>query len=376
MGDMSEKVHSGNITSISLTAAFNKGAAAAKPTPPTTEELQDKILSDMQKRIDKFADKPAEQKEFVELKSNFEKYLKEVSLLDNFELVPVVVNPMLDWKDLDKVYKEFDASVRKDFLNYVATNHADELKEQGASKYAINLMKAGVTSSLPFSVDHIMERASSDKLSVTQEIDSANPNAKKPSFLVNHFNNMVLLPNNIHELKNEIKDAQLKLYSKPDSRYFLMLVPKKVEGKSGFVAPKQTNEKYAMKPQEDHKIIRRDLNYLDRLGASEILSTDVNKQTVRNVTQELKELLGLAQNHAAGDTKPIFYLKNLFDDQRMKNLCTKICHVNQDCAVELKDSVLSAKSFLYGKEKTEERRKIVIKKSALKPSTLTPARAM
>lgn len=257
---LSEGVNSQTITGLSC--VFSK--AAKNPEPRTVEEHIAKLDSDLLKRIHSFKDNPYKRKFFEEQRDKFLNILKE-DLPEGYEFALVMVDPRVENSVLDGVAYEFDTAkrkivdgkpqmvrvaygseqcVKKDFLKFLASEHKDDLKNiYGFSEDHINSMKEGYAPR-GFSVDHIFERADNEALSTSKGLDPNNPYAKKEAFLVNHFSNLQLIPDPIHEVKNDIKHLQINLYNSPGSRYFMMLVPKSNEGALSYVAPKQVNKKY------------------------------------------------------------------------------------------------------------------------------------
>jgi hypothetical protein len=136
--------------------------------------------------------------------------------------------------------------VRPEFIRYLAENHAGELGALGICQQGIDRMKKGLDPVDPsgrlyaVNIDHIIERNGGGKASLTKEIDPQMPSGSKPTFLVNHFSNFVLLPIQVHELKNALNDLQ-EASKTPlgQSKWVLMIVPEAGPGYSGYVTQPQ-----------------------------------------------------------------------------------------------------------------------------------------
>lgn len=76
------------------------------------------------------------------------------------------------------------------------------------------------------SVDHIIERAGSGRMGLEKAVDPLMPPGSPPTYKVNHFSNLILLPQKLHDLKNTINSLQ-SVSERPvgSSTWCYMLVP-------------------------------------------------------------------------------------------------------------------------------------------------------
>jgi|GEM_PF-6032231 len=251
---LKEHVNSSNITGLSLSAAFNE--KSRDQIAPTTDELYRKITRDFDYRIN-FAETIKERDHFINNKEKFVDLMK-AELPDGFEIVPVLFSKVK--RDAQGVVrKEYCGEVHKRFLRFLGENHKEELLKLGFDECFIKSLKTGI---LPrsenkliyaLSIDHIIERSEGGLFSIEKDEDTHNISKGSHSYLVNHFNNLVLMPQKIHNLKNALNAAQCALhYNTPNARngiWYLMLAPKANTSTSGFVCvPQNNNEKYGILP--------------------------------------------------------------------------------------------------------------------------------
>lgn len=142
--------------------------------------------------------------------------------------------------------KEFSRAVKPQFLMHLATHYVSELINLGICAYGVEQMRKGFDPvnaqgvPYPVSVDHIVERAGSGLWGCSKQQDPDRPADSAPSLRVNHFGNLVLLPNQVHILKNIFNDLQHEDHNASLRRkWMMMLVPVRNENFSGFVCPPQ-----------------------------------------------------------------------------------------------------------------------------------------
>lgn len=268
---MDIKVAADTVTDLTIAAAPSPTAGGPRPT---AEELVGRIRAQLQGRIDALsksarnaqANDPQKghskkQKtafhishgEAVRDLQNFERIISSVP--NGFRLEPVLYTRIKYEQNAD-VYNEYVSYVRADFMRFLANNHADELKELGICEQGIAQMKQGLDPRseagvfYDINIDHIIERNGGGKLSQTRSVDPDKPAGSLPTYETNHFNNFVLLPLRVHDMKNDLNGLQEAATTPPgQSRWILMLVPETAPGHSGFVAQPQgatldTNENF------------------------------------------------------------------------------------------------------------------------------------
>ena len=198
-------------------------------TTPTAQEMIDQIR--------------------VKLSSNEEDLKKFNSLLrdmpNGFCLKPIKYTK-IEPKQNDKIRREFVTQVREDFLKFLANNHSEKLFALGITKHGIKQMKNGSDpenkNGVPYNlnVDHKIDISGSGSKLHKKKIDSLMPTDNGKTFLPNHFSNLILLPNGLHDLKNWLINLQKASKTKiGQSIWVLTMVPETVSGRSGFVAAPQ-----------------------------------------------------------------------------------------------------------------------------------------
>lgn len=137
---------------------------------------------------------------------------------EGFRIVPVVYSPIPSDVNRD-IWTEFSDQVEPALLRRLATEDRDKLQAIGLDGDQIDEMAQGFLPTdkasgevLPWDVDHIIERKGSGGFGLTKALDPAvshDPEGRQPHYLVNHFDNLILLHKDIHNHKNEINRAQL-----------------------------------------------------------------------------------------------------------------------------------------------------------------------
>ncbi len=255
-----KKVSADTITKITANAATKPGAGG---TPPTTEEMIDSIRAKLTARADalfkseqhsqdiappgKQNDPPtAFQISSVRAADDLAQFEKIVSNVPNgFRLVPVLYT-LIKRPQNDKVYSQFTSYVRAKFLTYLADNHAEELEALGIGKKGIKRMAQGHNpvddNNRPYAVniDHIIERFGGGTASLDEEVDPLMPPGSKPTHLTNHFNNLILMPIDVHEMKNKLNGLQDAAHTPyGTSQWVLMIVPVADAAHAGYVSQPQ-----------------------------------------------------------------------------------------------------------------------------------------
>ncbi len=132
-----------------------------------------------------------------------------------------------------KIAAEFSNYVRPRFLMHLAENQSNSLRELGLCEHSINRMKSGLAPAdknrafYNLTVDHIIERSGSGELGYNKDYDKKTTKYMKPTYKVNHFANLILIPDSIH---NGIKNAINKTQNLPSSelgqsQWYTTLIP-------------------------------------------------------------------------------------------------------------------------------------------------------
>ncbi len=291
---MAKRVSADTITAITAEPSFHDGTPAESP-PPTTEQLITRIRKDLDDRV---AEARTNAVPGAPLPPNhhpdgpgisltraladqqlFEQMLKEVP--KGFRLSPVLY-ARIDKDDKEKITHEYTYNVRPRFLKFLAEQHEGELKALGICDHGIDRMRHGLDPTnadgehYSVNVDHIIERNGSGAWGMVQEADPDQPGAK-PKYHPNHFGNFILLPEKIHEFKNELNDLQ-SASDTPlgQSRWILMMIPERNAAFPGFVCPPQ---------DAAHRLAGLDLRRID-----DFMRTDHGEFVVRTTIEELEEL--------------------------------------------------------------------------------------
>ncbi|MFH1159234.1 MAG: hypothetical protein V1721_10220 [Pseudomonadota bacterium] len=232
---MLEKMSTRNISELTAAGAFPNRPA---PPAPTTEQMIDDIRRDL-----RLTDKSGVRPDVGKRVQEFEDIVKNVPR--GFRLTPVWYSKI----NIDRnssVMREFSFHVRADFLKYLATDHAVELAQLGICENGIDRMKTGKDPvdkdgvRYAVAIDHTLPRAGGGPWSKKKEIDPLRPAYDRRLFPVNHFNNLILLPEQVHGFKHTLDELQGVRHMKyRESAWMLMLIPETGPGLSGFVAPPQ-----------------------------------------------------------------------------------------------------------------------------------------
>jgi hypothetical protein len=249
-----KRVSADTITHLTLKAAF---AEAVLGTPPTKKEMIQQIRDALDAQIENARHPPSMMQksnaandnqlslaQSIAQRQRFEEILKTVP--EGFRLVPVLYSKITYDQNRD-VKSQYQAKLRRDFLKFLAAEHEGELRAMGICDHGIQRMHQGLDPAdvkdqlYHTSVDHIVERSGGGKFSLEMDIDPLRHTAEAVlSYKVNHFDNFILLPDQIHRFKNELNDLQSARYiPNGQHRWVLMLIPEVTEQHKGFVARPQ-----------------------------------------------------------------------------------------------------------------------------------------
>ncbi len=270
---MAKKVSADTISALTAASCFS---GTSPGTPPSPQKMIDDIRAALKKRAVALSqsaeaaklaetdpDAPPSPFEISSKKAlqniaTFEKIVNNVP--QGFRLVPVLYSK-IDRDHNAHVYSEFGKEVRRPFLQYCATHHAKELAALGICAEGIEQMKMGFDpvdengSFYAVNIDHIVERSGGGQMSKKRGPDPLMPAGSRSNFLVNHFDNLILIPEQVHEIKNILNDLQQAASTRnKSSAWVLMLVPEVDAAHSGFVAQPQDPSHYLyglMRRKED-----------------------------------------------------------------------------------------------------------------------------
>lgn len=380
MPELNERVSSTNIGAISrqtcLKTSFQNKAI------PKYENVVSRIKSDLKQKIriatetfknmqDSFSyeternvDDPFEAKlrDLIHLESELDHYL-EKDLPEGFEIVPVLVNPKLDQKKIDTARYEFDNHVRTEFIKHAATNDEDLIRSHGVSQHIVDLMKTGyiMTEAFPMNVDHVSEIANSGNLSIEKEMDPNNKGATRPTTKINHFNNLMLLPeDSVHEFKNVLKNIQTKIYDDDKPRYLLMLMPKADrDGVRHYVAPQQRyHSDYSFNSISDQKIAKNCVRLINSKVKAELEKDETTQVAINIVIEEMQKAVKKAQRPSANKITNQTVLEKTFYNEDVSNLQKKLKKANHPKSKELNHVIEEMLEIV----EPDHKKRVIIKK--------------
>lgn len=264
--------------------------------------------------------------------SALDKIVKDIPA--GFDLAPVFYSRI--GKDENaRIMAEYTFFVRTRFLTFLAKDHADDLRALGICENGIERMSRGLDPAdidgnmYDISIDHIIERSGSGNWGVTQTIDPDQPNNPYPNFLPNHFNNLILLPDHIHQLKNQLNDLQGFTDCKlGQGKWGLMLVPIVDANNKGYVCAAQPkNSKW-------HGIRFRPNNIATQLNQT-AYSISLAKDALDHFAKvpEIAAILKMSKDIAdARGQKPVDIANdnNAINGQSLRKAFENACANNQD----------------------------------------------
>jgi hypothetical protein len=251
---LTKRVSATTITEITASPGF--APLGNDSSPPAVSVLQDKIRKDLDDYIAFRKGQldaeplhnidPKVQQNYdkaVARRETFEEIIKDVPA--GFQLVPVQY-AKISQDENAAIHSEYLNNVRSRFLQFVGENHADDLKALGICDAGIERMRKGLDpadeTGRPYEVniDHIIERSGSGLWANSKETDPDQKAEVEPKFRQNHFGNLILLPEEIHEYKNTLNNIQRIGDLQPgQSKWILMMVPERNDLQAGFVCPPQ-----------------------------------------------------------------------------------------------------------------------------------------
>lgn len=225
-----KKVSAANITHLTLATA-DPAAASTPPLspPPSIEELISRARRGTSDRV-----------------AAFNAVLAQIP--DGFALAQVLFT-RINKSTNASIEGEYLFSVRPRFLKFLAETQQANLRDLGICDHGIARMARGLDPATTdgrryeLSVDHIIERFGSGALSASREKDPQRSDAQALTYPVNHFGNLILLQQDIHNLKNALNAAQgIHNLKEGESRWILMLVPVTTARRHGYVAAPQPKD--------------------------------------------------------------------------------------------------------------------------------------
>ncbi len=251
---MGKRVSADTITEITTSKDFLDHHITV-PKQPSVEDLIADIRKDLSERVvlakrreaqglhqgDHPRDRFQTAADAVKDQKMFEQILKEIP--EGFRIVPVFYNRITTDENA-KLKNEYTFEVRPSFIRFLADNFEKELLDLGICQAGVDRMKNGLDPAnengelYSLNVDHIIERAGSGRYGKTKDVDPDQPGFG-PKYHPNFFGNFMLLPEKIHEFKNELNDLQKASYTSPGmGRWILMMTPERNAQYNGYLCPK------------------------------------------------------------------------------------------------------------------------------------------
>ena len=351
---MPKKVSADTISDLTAQSGFSAGAKGAPP--PTAEEMIKQIRANLKLQAESLAKQvelskaaatdPAAPPNAFEIayqlalkqQKDFEQIVADVP--KGFRLTPVLYSK-ITYEQNTAVKDEYRKHVRRHFLRYVAEHHADELSALGICPQGIDRMRKGLDPAdangvlYKVNIDHIVERSGGGQMSLQKAADPLLPPGSNPTYLVNHLSNMILLPEQVHEAKNLLNEAQQAAKTKyGESRWVLMLIPETGLKQSGFVAVPQDRNHYLF------GIEKRQLSATDKIRHASFITDQAQaaleafrkNPAVKNILKsaqsvakrQKKTVVGLMQEEeTCGTVAPQHRLSSIFNQAVASNPAQK-----------------------------------------------------
>ncbi len=252
---MAKRVSAETITEITSSPGF--ALPGRSSNSPSSDDIIQSTRLDIAARVDKFTralsgalsgeDTLRARESLTKAqvdKEQFETALKEVP--EGFKLVPVLYSKITQEQN-GAIHEEYLTNVRSRFLQFIGENHAEAARKLGICDTGIERMKRGLdpadSEGRPYemNIDHIIERAGSGLWANSKEKDPDQNAEVEDKFRQNHFGNLILIPEKIHNYKNMLNNLQRISQLQPgESKWVLMMVPERNEQNAGFICPPQT----------------------------------------------------------------------------------------------------------------------------------------
>lgn len=223
-----KKVSAATITHLSSAAACN-AAASASPSP-TVEDLVIQLRNS----------DPIRAQEFQTLLAK---------LPQGFALTPVLYTRITQAQGA-ALESEYVFSVRQRFLKFLAQTQKKALRDLGICEHGIARMARGLDPAnvngerYAVSVDHIIERGGSGTMAQARSKDELRSDSMAETYPPNHFGNLLLLPQDIHDYKNRLNGLQdIHKLAPGESCWILMLTPVVSGQNQGFVCAPQAADR-------------------------------------------------------------------------------------------------------------------------------------
>lgn len=306
-----KKVSAATITQLSAAAACN-AAVGASPAP-SVEDLLVRLRE---------AD-PIRAQEFETLLAK---------LPQGFALTPVLYTRIAQAQGA-ALESEYVFSVRQRFLKFLAQTQKKALRDLGICDHGIARMARGLDPAnvrgerYAVSVDHIIERGGSGTMAQARAKDELRDDTLAETFPPNHFANLLLLPQDVHDYKNRLNGLQdIHKLSAGESCWILMLTPVTTAQNHGYVcAPQPANTTLGQLalhvPNLHQQIGETKTIAVDTIEAMQALVNDTSAGSIIAMLDQL-----------AGKNRPAHARRTLHDDFRDQRKAD-IAYLGSGCTV-------------------------------------------
>ncbi len=334
-----KKIHADNIFKITRKHARDPDKFK---NPPNLKQLIEQTTKELQEDI-----------AFLERKNKSDAIKKAIKRLENFEqitssklpngfkLAVIVSSEVKIPKKSGYAFKAAKTKISK----LVAEKYPEELKALGICDYGINEMcfgfsacnKQGILYDIDW--DHIIEQKQCG------------------NFYPNEIKNFILIPRQIHTLKNILRNSQ-ETFASSDQKehYSIALIPEAPKPEtSGFIAPPQTDDKYKLKLYDIHTgtCLYQMSHALDTAArcAHRSKEIDASKVDERLYLSKLsiKEAFNSAKAAKINIKKE--QLAEIFTAKQVPPLCNKLKKIGTKAANELHQSIMDVQIQIMQRNK-------------------------
>lgn len=330
---MTKLISAATITDITGAATFH-GQAGVPPAPPRDTLIAELRKSHGNEKIDKIIN----------------------NIPAGFDLVPVFYS-RIDQTDNKRIMAEFTFFIRPRFLQFLGKQHADSLRAFGICEHGIERMTRGLDPATKdgviyeLSVDHIIERSGSGAWGTTQAVDQQSRNPHR-NYMPNHFDNLILLPDAIHQYKNELNTLQNGTGGDGKSRWILMLTPVVDATSCGYVcAPQPAGSKW-------HNMKFRPNNIQTRLSQASY-SLPIAKEAMKHFSNipEAAAFLKTAKDYAAAQKLTPLEIandNNVIQGKSLRKVFAEACVKNPEVGFAKDRAINAVNDVEYNLRKTYE----------------------
>lgn len=261
-----DSINASNITTESLKSHFGEDISDIEV--PTVKEVREKVIETFD---NKYYSQLMEGTDKTSLEKNRDRFIKLTETPPPGFSFQVIATQEVDRNDrkLMEEHKKKRRSVRGQykrnthgyFISYLANKFPKYLESKGVSKYIVRLMKHGYLNItlLTANIDHILELGMEGKFSrEEQSPDPQNPYSNNPVYDANKFENLTLISEKIHVVKNQIHELQ-KIIAPINTPFYMITLapnPPKNTAENFISIPTTKRKKYGTNKLSDSAVIK------------------------------------------------------------------------------------------------------------------------